>query len=553
MNLLTATHEVTNQVLPLTGHDRYGGNKALQEGVAREGAGWADSWLRERGADLGGGQVQEWAILANREPPVLETFASTGTRRDIVRYHPAYHELMAYLRCHGVSGRPWADPKPGAHVARAALFQLFAEVEGGALCPTTMTYACVPALSRAPALAAEWLPKVLSPDYDPRFVPGLQKTGVTLGMGMTEKQGGSDVRSNTTWAEQSGADDLGEVYTLTGHKWFLSAPMSDAFLLLAQAKDGMSCFFVPRFLPDGTVNALRFQRLKEKLGDRSNASLEVELWNAHGWLVGEAGKGISVMLEMGSWTRLDCVLGSAGLMRGAAALALHHACHRRAFGKRLVQQPLMMNVLADLALETEAAQSLALRLAGAFDRRNLEQEALLLRLLTPAAKFWVCKRGPVVAAEAMEVLGGNGYVEENLAAGIYRQAPVNSIWEGSGNVMCLDVHRALRKHPNTAQALLAELEPTLGRHDAFDRHVSRLKDTLRCSQYDDVSGRRLSQAIVLAMQCALLLRHAPDEVGKTFCDSRIGIEATGAAITLGTLRSVHPLGDLIRRAWPHET
>ncbi len=435
-------------------------------------------------------------------------------------------------------------------MARAALFQLFAEVEGGALCPTTMTYACVPALKREPKLAATWLPKVLSPEYDPRFLPGPQKTGATLGMGMTEKQGGSDVRSNTTFAEPAGHDEWGETYRLTGHKWFLSAPMSDAFLVLAQMGLGLSCFFVPRFLPDGTVNAIRIQRLKDKLGDRSNASSEVEFWNAQGWLVGEAGRGIPTILEMGTWTRLDCVLGSAGLMRSAISIALHHAHHRSVFGKPLVQQPLMMNVLADLALETEAAQSLALRLAGAFDRRSDEREALLMRLLTPAAKYWVCKRGPTLAAEAMEVLGGNGYVEENQMAGIYRQIPVNSIWEGSGNVMCLDVLRALRKHPETVNALLSEIEPASGRHEAFDRHVSWLKDNLLSREHNEASGRRLTQGIALGMQGALLLRHAPDDVAEAFCASRFGSEAAHSYGTFGNLLPSHNLEGLIARSWP---
>ncbi len=550
MTLCTTTHEVFNQTPVLKGHNRYAGNVVLQEGVAREGAGWAHAWLTERGLELGSEQMQEWAREANRNPPQLQAFSATGERSDTVLYHPAYHELMAYLKRHGVSSGPWADPKPGAHVARAALFQLFAEVEGGALCPTTMTYASVPAITRQPKLAATWLPKVLSPEYDPRFLPGLQKTGATLGMGMTEKQGGSDVRSNTTFAEPAGHDAWGEIYNLTGHKWFLSAPMSDAFLVLAQTAPGPSCFFVPRFLPDGSVNDIRIERLKDKLGDRSNASSEVEFWNAQGWLVGEAGRGIPTILEMGTWTRLDCVLGSAGLMRGATAIALHHAHHRSAFGKLLVQQPLMMNVLADLALETEAAQSLALRLAGAFDRRSNEREALLLRLITPAAKYWVCKRGPTLAAEAMEVLGGNGYVEENLAAGIYRQIPVNSIWEGSGNVMCLDVLRALRKHPDTVNALLSEIEPALGRHEAFDRHVSWLKDSLHSREHNEASGRRLTQGIALGMQSALLLRYSSDDVADAFCTSRFGSDAAQSCGTFGNLLlPSHNLEGLIARAW----
>ncbi len=550
MTLRTTTHDVFNQVPALTGHHRYAQNRALREGVAREGAAWSEDWLMARGLELGSETMQEWADQANRHLPQLQVFDACGERSDTVDYPPAYHALMAYLKRHGASGGPWSDPRPGAHVARAAFFQLVAEVEGGTLCPTTMTYAAVPVLMRHPALAAIWLPKVLSEAYDPRHVPVSQKTGATLGMGMTEKQGGSDVRANTTRAELVGQDAWGEAWQLVGHKWFLSAPMSDAFLVLAQTASGPSCFFLPRFLPDGTVNALRLQRLKDKLGDRSNASAEVEFWEARGWLVGEAGRGIPVILEMGAWTRLDCVLGSAGIMRGAATLALHHAHHRSAFGERLVQQPLMQNVLADLALEVEAAQSLALRLAGAFDRRDDAREALLVRLLTPAAKYWVCKRGPTLVAEAMEVLGGNGYVEDHGVARLYRQAPVNSIWEGSGNVMCLDVLRALHKYPETIPALMSELEPALGRQRDFDRHVDGLRTCLQQRAGQEASGRRLAQDIALAVQGALLLRHAPGEVAEAFCASRLGSDTASSCATFGGLRHTHDLAGIIRRAWP---
>ena len=544
--LLTVTHEVFNQAPPLENTNLYWRNAALQEGLAREGAGAAHAWMMERGAELGGAQMLEWAAQANRNPPTLKLFDAAGNRRDEVEFHPAYHELMAYLKRHGASAGPWARPGAGAHVRRAAFYMMYAEVEDGTLCPTTMTYAVVPALQRDPALAAEWLPRIYSLEYDRRFIPAAQKKGVTLGMGMTEKQGGSDVRANTTRAEPAG----GREYRIVGHKWFFSAPMCDAFLVLAQSPGGLSCFFLPRWTPEGKLNDIRIQRLKDKLGDKSNAGSEVEFWGARAWLVGEEGRGVPTILEMGTYCRLDCALGTSGLMRASLSQALHHAQHRAAFGKRLADQPLMRNVLADLALEAEAATALSLRLARAFDGRGDEAESLLRRVLTPAAKFWICKRGPALAAEAMEVLGGNGYVEEGVMARLYRQMPLNSIWEGSGNVMCLDILRAARKHPRCLEVLAAEIEPAAGRDARLDRFIAGLKDEVRKPENIEARARGIAQRIALAVQGALLVRFAPGFVADAFCASRLSADAPYGGGAFGVLPGGTDFAALLERAWP---
>jgi putative acyl-CoA dehydrogenase len=544
--LLHVTHEVLNQAPPLANTNLYLRNPALQEGLAREGAGAAHAWMEARGAELGSEQMQEWAAQANRNPPTPKLFDTAGNRRDEVEFHPAYHELMAYLKRHGASAGPWSDPAPGAHVKRAAFYMMYAEVEDGTLCPTTMTYAVVPAISRDRPLAAEWLPRIYSLDYDRRFLPAAHKRGVTLGMGMTEKQGGSDVRANTTRAEPVG----GREYRIVGHKWFFSAPMCDAFLILAQAPGGLSCFFLPRWTPDGKLNDIRIQRLKDKLGDKSNAGSEVEFWGARAWLVGEEGRGVPTILEMGTYCRLDCALGTSGLIRASLAQAMHHASHRSAFGKLLIDQPLMRNVLADLALESEAATALSLRLARAFDAQADEAESLLRRVLTPAAKYWICKRGPAVAAEAMEVLGGNGYVEEGVMARIYRQMPLNSIWEGSGNVMCLDILRAFGKHPRCLEALAAEIEPALGRDTRLDGFVSSLKNKLQKPGFGESQARAITQAIALAVQGALLVRFAPGHVAEAFCASRLSADAPFGGGAFGVLPGNTDFGALLARAWP---
>jgi putative acyl-CoA dehydrogenase len=535
------THEVLNQVTPFADVNLFRCDPALREAVEREGAGWAGAALDALGAELGRAEILDLARLANAHGPRLVSHDRMGNRIDEIEFHPAWHRLMSLLIGAGAHSAPWLDPRPGAQVARAAQYLLFGQVENGAQCPVTMTFASVPALRRVPALAATWLPKILSNDYDPRSLPVAHKRGALVGMGMTEKQGGSDVRANTTRAEpilpgeasaRFGTEGEG-AWRIVGHKWFFSVPQSDAHLILAQTDEagsaGLSCFFVPRYLPDGSRNPIRVQRLKDKLGNRSNASSEVEFQGAVGWMVGAPGRGIPTILEMGGYTRLDCVLGSAGIMRAALCHALQHARGRSVFGRVLSEQPLMQNVLADLALESEAATAFALRLARCFDQADDPAQALLGRILTPAGKYWICKRGPAFGAEAMEVMGGNGYVEDGPLARIYREFPVNSIWEGSGNVMCLDVLRALGKSlPEARAALAAELEPARGLDARFDAYAARLLDELPAQAAIESGARRLAERLVLAVQGALLLRHAPGYVADAFVASRIACEPGGA-------------------------
>jgi putative acyl-CoA dehydrogenase len=541
-----ATHDVLNQPPPLIDYDLFATDRALAEGVAREGALWAADDLGRFGAALGRAETIEWGFLANRNPPLLQTFDRYGNRRDAVEFHPAWHALMALAVGEGVHTGPWATPRPGAHVARAAQVYMQCQIEAGVQCPITMTYGVVPALRHQADIAALWLPRLYSRRYDPSFRPAAEKTGALMGMGMTEKQGGSDLRANTTRAEPSDGGGPGKAYRLTGHKWFLSAPMCDAFLVLAQAPKGLSCFFLPRWTPDGALNALRLQRLKDKLGNRSNASSEVEFQGAFAALVGEEGRGIPTIIEMATYTRLDCAVASAGLMRQALAQALHHARHRTAFQRHLVDQPVMANVLADLALEVEAATALGLRMARAFDRQDDPGETAFRRLTTPTAKFWVCKRAIALAGEAMEVLGGNGYAEESLMPRLYREMPVNSIWEGSGNVMCLDVLRALQRTPEAADALRAELQPARGADVRLDAFLAAL-DTALAARPDESAARRLAERIVLALQGALLVRFAPPAVADAFCASRLSGERGGA---FGTLPAGADCRAIIERAAP---
>jgi putative acyl-CoA dehydrogenase len=541
-----ATHEVTNQPPPLVDYDLFTSDRALKEGVAREGADWALPRLAEFGRALGRAETIEWGIQANRNPPTLQSFDRYGARRDTVEFHPAWHSLMALAIGEGVHTGPWAEPRPGAHVARAAQVYMQCQTEAGVQCPMTMTYGVVPALRRQADIAEAWLPRLFSRRYDPRFRPAPEKNGALTGMGMTEKQGGSDLRSNTTRAEPVESGGPGQAYRLTGHKWFFSAPMCDAFLVLAQAPKGLSCFFVPRWTPDGVPNALRLQRLKDKLGNRSNASSEVEFQGALGFLVGEEGRGIPIIIEMATYTRLDCAVASAGLMRQALAQAVHHAQHRNAFQRPLVEQPLMANLLADLALECEAATALGLRMARAFDRQEDPGETAFRRLTTPAAKYWICKRSITLAGEAMEVLGGNGYVEESPMPRLYREMPVNSIWEGSGNVMCLDVLRALTRTPEAGDALRAELAAAKGGDPRLDRFVASL-ETLLAARPEEGAARRLAEMLVLALQGALLVRSAPHAVADAFCASRLEGERDGA---FGTLPAGLDHRAIIERAAP---
>jgi putative acyl-CoA dehydrogenase len=532
MTVPRATHEVRNQVPPLAGYD-VADDAALLAAVGREGAGWAAGDLHTLGCLAGSAATGEQARLANEHPPVLRTHDRWGNRIDEVEFHPAWHALVGTAIGHGLHAAPWADRRPGAHVARAAKFYLWAQAEPGHGCPVSMTYGAVPALRHAPALAAQFEPLLAARSYDPGLRPPGTKEGLLAGMAMTEKQGGSDVRANTTHAEPAAGTGPG-AHVLTGHKWFCSAPMCDLFLTLAYAPDGLTCFLLPRVLPDGGRNGLRIQRLKDKLGNRSNASAEIELDAALAWQVGEAGRGVATIIEMVSATRLDCVLGSAAGIRLATVAAVHHASHRQAFGKDLIAQPLMGCVLADLTLESQAATVLALRLAGAADRagRGDAAEAALLRVALPAAKYWVCKRAPGHAAEALECLGGNGYVEESGMPRLYREAPLNSIWEGSGNVTALDVLRALARRPDCADALLAELDLAAGGDPRLDATVAGLRQLLAgletaTSPEAQRGARRLAGLIAVTMQAALLVRHGSGPVADAFCGSRLGSAAAG--------------------------
>jgi len=569
------THEVFNQPEPLVDYDLFATNRALQDALRFNAPDLQLGPLQALGRELGSAGMQAHARLANVHTPELRTHDRFGRRIDEVEFHPSYHALMQTAVGAGLHGTPWAEneaPTPAAspaalppggalaarggpsplgrspHVQRAAGFMLFTELEPSILCPISMTYAVAPALRDNPAIHAEWSPLLQSRAYDPALKVYRDKPGVTMGMGMTEKQGGSDVRANTTQAVRDGSDAWGERYAITGHKWFFSAPMCDAFLVLAQAPAGLSCFFLPRVLPDGTRNAIRIQRLKDKLGNKANASSEVEFHGAAAWLVGEEGRGVPQILEMGTMTRLDCSLGTSGLMRQAVALALNHTRQRSAFGKPLIEQPLMRNVLADLALESEAATALAIRLARSFDRQDDAHERLMARLLTPVAKFWICKRGSHLAQEAMECLGGNGYVEEGgqgVMARIYREMPLNSIWEGAGNIMAIDLLRALRKG-DAAAALERELAPARGVHAALDRLVAALPARVE-AMATEVEARRLAQDVALAVQAALLVQTAPEAVHAAFAASRLGGDWGYA---FGTLGAGVDAGAIIERAMP---
>jgi putative acyl-CoA dehydrogenase len=547
-----ATHEVSNQAPPWRDVNLFERHPALRDAVAFNRPGLDTAALAALGAEAGSARMQAHARLANLHKPVLHTHDRTGLRIDEVEFHPSYHALLGAALRHRLHGAPWAAGGP-SHVERAAGFILFTQLEPSVLCPVSMTYAAAPALRANAALQQAFGGLLASPGYDDRFIAPAAKTAITMGMGMTEKQGGSDVRANTTRAVRDGDDAWGERWRLVGHKWFLSAPMSDAFLVVAQADAGLTCFFLPRRLPDGTLNAVRIQRLKDKLGNHANASSEVEFVDAFAWRVGDEGRGLPQILAMGALTRLDCALGTAGLMRGALSLALHHAAHRRAFGKRLEEHALMRNVLADLALESEAAVALALRVARAVDRSedgsapadDRAHEALMRRLLTPAAKFWICKRGSHFAQEAMECLGGNGYVEEGgegAMARLYREMPLNSIWEGAGNVMALDLLRAQRGAP-AAQALERELGPARGAHPALDRAIARLLAWIAAG-VDEIDGRRFARDLALAVQGALLARAAPAAVSSAFCASRLD----GAPDAFGQLAADTGFDALLRRA-----
>ncbi len=548
------THRVLNQPPPLVGYDVFGDDATLVESVHREGGGWADGALRALGGLAGSAKAMGWGFDANEHPPVLHTHDRFGFRIDEVRYHPSYHRLMAVAVEHGLHAAPWRHPRAGAHVARAAGFLVWSQVDAGHGCPISMTYSILPALHAAPAVMERWEPLLTSSHYDP--TPGAvgRKSGALAGMAMTEKQGGSDVRANATTAvpAPAGGD---EGHLLTGHKWFCSAPMSDLFLVLAHAPGGLSCFAVPGWTPEGDRNGLFFQRLKDKLGNRSNASGELELDGAWGTLVGEEGRGVPTIIEMVNHTRLDCVIGSASGMRQAVAQATHHAAHRRAFGRRLADQPLMAAVLADLCVESDAATMTAMRLAGAYDRAEGDSaQAAFARLATAVAKFWVCKRQPPVVAEALECLGGNGYVEESILPRLFRESPLNGIWEGSGNVICLDVLRAMARQPQSVTAFLDELTAAAGADRRLDAAVAGLRRRLSelLSHSDAVEGaearaRMVVEQMAVTLQGSLLVRHGHPAVADAFCAARLGGDG---GRTFGSLPSGLDVRAIVERATP---
>jgi putative acyl-CoA dehydrogenase len=544
-----ATHTITNQPSPLENYNLYDSDPALKEALHREGAAWAEPQAEKLGAIVGSERVIELGHLANRHVPELRTFDRYGHRIDEVEYHPSYHELMALGVQHAIPSVAWTEERSGGHVAHTALEYLFAQAETGVCCPLTMTYAAIPALRRQPQVAAEWESAILSTDYDPRCVPAKEKSGVTIGMAMTEKQGGSDVRTNSTRARALGAGGPGGDYELTGHKWFCSAPMSDAFLTLAYTdKDALTSFLVPRWRPDGTRNPVFIQRLKDKLGNRSNASSEIEFAGTWARMVGQEGRGVPTIMEMVNHTRLDTITAAAALMRQGLTQAVHHATYRSAFGRPLIEQPLMRNVLADLAIEVEAAVALAMRVARGFDEGDRDDGVrILTRAATAISKYWVNKRTPGHVYEALECHGGSGYVEESILPRLYREAPVNSVWEGSGNVICLDVLRSMHREPASIALFLEEVDRARGIDARLDRFVDGLKNELADRSDLEFRARRLTERMALALQGAILARHAPSAIADAFCASRLDGEAGRA---YGTLPSGLSLDEIIERARP---
>jgi putative acyl-CoA dehydrogenase len=545
---LYQTHDVENQAPLLQDYNAFTQDRVLVAAVEREGGGWARPRLEKFGAETTSERVIALGFQANQNPPTLRTHDRFGHRIDQVEFHPAWHELMEIATAAEVHALPWNDPRPGAHVARSALNFLLHQVESGVGCPLTMTFAGVPALRQQPDVAEEWIPKLTSKVYDPRFLPAEQKRGALMGMAMTEKQGGSDVRANTTRAIAIGAGRPGGEYLLTGHKWFCSAPMCDVFLTLAKTDAGLCCFLVPRWLPDGTQNRFFIQRLKDKLGNRSNASSEIEYCDTWARMIGEEGRGVPTIIEMVNHTRLDCVIGSAALMRQAVAQATHHAAHRRAFGKLLIDQPQMQNVLADLALESEAATLLMMRLARGYDEASSDKsQRLFARIATAVSKYWVCKRAPELVAEAMESHGGAGYVEESILPRLFRESPLNSIWEGSGNVICLDVLRAISREPESLNAFMDELSLARGGDERLDRFIDELRKELDDRNNVECRARQLVERMALALQGALMLQHAAAPTADAFLASRLNGEHCHV---FGTLSAATQFKSIIEHARP---
>jgi putative acyl-CoA dehydrogenase len=538
---------VFNQPPALENYNIFETDTVLRESLNQAGGEWAVEISSIFGEVCGRAEVLKLGELANKFTPVLKTHDRFGNRIDEVEFHPAYHELMKLGVENEVNSLAWTGEKHGRFAARAALMFIRHQIEEGTSCPLTMTFAVVPSLKIQPEIADEWLPKILSNEYDSRFIPAKEKRGALFGMAMTERQGGSDVRANTSFAKPLSERGAGQVYEITGHKWFCSAPMCDAFLVLAQTEHGISCFLLPRFKPDGTKNSFYIQRLKDKLGNKSNASSEIEFHSAWARMIGEEGRGVANIMEMVRHTRLDCSIGSAATMRKAVAEAIHHCRHRSTFGKRLIKNDLMKNVLADLALESEAATAFAFRLAQSFDEAETnENEKLFSRIATAIGKFWICKRATSAVGEAMECLGGNGYVEESPLPRLYRDIPVNSIWEGSGNVQCLDVLRSRQKEPDSLETVFEELKTAMGANSFYDYYVQKLKRELAETANLEFRARRLVEMLALGIQASILIKNSPNYVSETFCQSRLN--ETG--FTFGTLTALDNLENIIYRSLP---
>ncbi len=543
-NNVFAFGESLNQPPILENYNLFASDAALQTAVEANGGAWNNENANNFGAILGKAETLEFGNTANKNPPVLRTHDRFGNRLDTVEFHSSYYALMRIGIENETHSLSWTSEQSGAYVARCVLAFLKQQVDEGTNCPLTMTFAVVPSLKIEPEIADEWLPRILSNEYDARFLPVSEKSGATFGMAMTEPQGGSDVRANITFAEKTGRGE----YEITGRKWFCSAPMSDAFLVLAQTERGISCFLMPRFTPDGKKNTLYFQRLKDKLGNKSNASAEVEFHAAYAQIIGEEGRGTANIMEMVRHTRLDCAVGSSATLRRAVAESVHHCSHRKAFGKLLIEQPLMQNVLADLSLESEAATALAFRLARGFDESKSNEEArAFTRIATAIGKFWICKRAVFAVGEAMEVLGGNGYVEESVLPRLYRDVPVNSIWEGSGNVQCLDVLRSINKEPQSIEALLNEIKSTNGANKNFDNFVGKVEKELFDANNLEFRARRLVEKLALILQASILLKNAPNFVSDAFCNSRLSEDNN---LSFGTLPVGTDFEKIINRSLP---
>ena len=540
------THEVFNQTPPLTNYNLFTSDLSLQEALTREGGAWGKDRALQFGKTVGSEEAIQWGFQANQNLPILRTHDTLGNRRDEVEYHPTWHAWMGLSVKNGLHSLPWTENKPGAHAVRTALYYMGCQIEQGHYCPITMTFAIIPTLRLQPDLAKKWEPKIFSSQYDARLIPADQKQGLICGMALTEKQGGSDVRANTSQAKPLNQPGPGQEYLLTGHKWFCSAPMSDAFLVLAQSSGGISCFWMPRYRPDGSKNNIFIQRLKDKLGNRSNASGEIEFKEAWAVLIGNEGRGVANIIKMVSHTRFDCIIGSSAIMRQATIQAIYHTEHRMAFGKKLIDQPLMRNVLSDLAIDSEAGLLLAMRLARAYDEKEKNETASAFsRIGTAVGKYWICKRTPSHVFEAMECLGGNGYVEESILPRLYREAPVNSIWEGSGNVNSLDLLRAIAREPNTLEVLLEELKQAQSGNRDFDQFIKKLEIDLQNTNHLETRARDLIERLALSLQASLMLRYSSTELAETFCRSRL---AKDHGYAFGTLPADTPFDAIIQHS-----